>query len=320
MRDNMYRYLYLTTVLCAISLTVGCDDPINPTAIAQSGVFYISNNSTVPLEFKIDNTHFLINYGEIKKIKLENGKHILVEANGKKNTFMIYPGNHGGIINPARDIYYSFTSVFASKENSQRFYLDKRPVWVDGRLVSGAINSSDALFIDNNVFRCDVPLNEPIPTYLPDWKNTGIGNVLTKCFSQDEFHEFLARYPYGIHFYSEHDLLKESESDQYSWINKENTRTNDFIPRLNNIDFNNEKLIEEAGAIYEIIDLYLASRDANERQGFYNEYHLHIMIMAMIYSQQIQNDIFDDKDAYFQFMQETGRIFGAGILSEPALI
>lgn len=315
----MYRYFYLTTVLCAIFLTVGCDEPVNP--LTQSGIFYISNNRSTPLEFKIDNNHFLINKGEVKKIKLENGKHELVDAYGKKNTFMIYPGNHGGIINPAKDIYYSFTSVFSAEEHSQQFYLDKRPVWVNGQLVLGAINSSDALFIDNNVFRCDVPLNEPIPTYLPDWKNTGIGNVLTKCFSQDEFHQFLEKYPYGIHFYSEHDLLEEyAASEQFNWINEKNTRTDDFISQRNIIKFNNDGLAQEEKIIYEIINHYLASRDPNEKQKFYNEYHLHIMIMAMIHSQQIQNDILEDKEAYFQFMNETGRIFGAGILSEPALI
>ncbi|MGR6439300.1 hypothetical protein ACU42Y_13015 [Proteus mirabilis] len=64
--------------------------------------------------------------------------------------------------------------MFTSEENKEHFYLDTRSVWINGQLIHGAINSTDAVFIDNNIFRCDIPLNEPIPPYLPDWKNSGV--------------------------------------------------------------------------------------------------------------------------------------------------
>lgn len=315
----MYRYFYLTTVLCSVFFITGCDEVAKSSS--QSGVFYISNNKQIPLEFKIDDHSFILNSGEVKKIKLENGMHVLTNADGNTNTFMVYHGNHGGIINPSKDIYYSFTSIFSTEENSDRFYLSTRSVWVNGKLIHGAINSSDAVFIDNNIFRCDVPLNEPIPAYLPDWKNTEIGNVLTKCFSQAEFQDFLEREPYGIHFYLGHELLAaHKETTKYNWINDKNTRTEDFIPVLSDLNFNNSELQKEAKNIYKITDSYLASRDHNEKKIFYNEYHFHIMAMSMVYSQQIQKDILDDKDAYFKLINETGRIFGAGVLGEPALI
>ncbi|WP_193017261.1 MULTISPECIES: hypothetical protein [Gammaproteobacteria] len=315
----MHRSFYLTTVLCATSLTAGCDPAINVNS--QSGVFYISNNKNTPLVFQIDNNAFWINTGEVKKIKLENGKHVLVDATGKKKIFMVYPDNRGGIINPSRDIYYSFTSIFSTETNNEHLYLTTHSVWVGGQLVHGAINSSDALFIDNNVFRCEVPLNESIPTYLSDSKNKGIGNVLTKCFSQIEFQDFLSQEPDGIQVYSGGNLLDSDKGkNKYNWINDENTRTDDFIPTLSRIEFNNSELLKEAKNIYKITNSYLTSRDPNEKQNYYNEYHLHIMVMAMVYSQQIQNDILDDKEAYFQLINETGRIFGAGILSEPVLI
>ena len=200
-------------------------------------------------------------------------------------------------------------------------YLTIRSVWVDGKLIRGAVNSTDAVFIDNNVFRCRVPLDKSIPSYLPDWKNTEIGSVLTKCFTQEEFQAFLERDPYGIDIYSGYDVIAaHKEKGKYSWINEENSRTEDFIPKLSDVKFKNAELLKEAKSIYKITNLYLASRDHNEKQSFYNEYHLHVMTMAAIYRQQIQNNIFDDKDAYFQLISETERIFGAGILSEPALI
>ncbi|WP_100158174.1 hypothetical protein [Proteus columbae] len=315
----MYRYFYLTTMLCSAFLLTGCDEVVN--ANSQSGVFYISNNKNIPLEFKIDNHPFIINSGEVKKITLENGMHVLTNTEGNTNTFMVYDGNHGGIINPAKDIYYSFTSFFSTAENSERLYLPTRSVWVNGRLVHGAINSSDAMFIDNNVFRCDVPLNESIPAYLPDWKNTEIRNVLTKCFSQVEFQNFLEQDPYGIHFYLGYELLEaHKETSKYSWINDQNTRTEDFIPVLSDLNFNNTELQKEAKNIYKITHSYLASRDHNEKKTFYNEYHFHIMAMSLVYSQQIQKDILDDKEAYFKLINETGKIFGAGVLSEPVLI
>ncbi len=315
----MHRYIYLTTVLCMNFLSLGCDEAT--TSTTQTGIFYISNNNNVPLQFKIDTNHFSINKGEVKKITLTNGEHILESNSGEKKVFMVYPGNNGGIINPSQEIYYSFTSVFTSEENKEHFYLDTRSVWINGQLIHGAINSTDAVFIDNNIFRCDIPLNEPIPPYLPDWKNPGVGSVLTKCFSQEEFQTFLAKYPYGIHFDNNHDLLtKQAKKEQFSWINEKDTRTEDFNPTLSEINFNNKELVQEANTIYEIVYSYLASRDPDKKQELYNIYHLHIMSMAWIYSQQIQNDILDDKEAYFQLIKETGRIFGAGILGEPVLI
>ncbi|WP_109408752.1 hypothetical protein [Proteus genomosp. 4] len=315
----MHRFFYLTTILCATTLTTGCEPAANSNS--QSGVFYISNNKTVPLVFQIDENSFWLNTGEVKEIKLENGKHVLVDADGEKKIFMIYPGNHGGIINPSRDIYYSFTSAFSPKENDEHLYLTTRSIWIDGQLVSGAINSSDATFIDNNIFQCEIPLNKPITTYLSDWDNKRMGNVLTKCFSQSEFQDFLSKKPYDIHVYSEASLLEaHKEQNKYNWINNENTRTDDFIPTISNITFNNSEMLKEAKNIYKITNSYLASRDPSEKINYYNQYHFHVMAMAIVYSQQIRNDIFDDKEAYFKLINETGRIFGAGILSEPALI
>lgn len=61
----MYRYFYLIIVLYITPLVTGCDNP----AIRekQNGVFYISNNQLELLEFKVDNTKFLMGKGEVKK-------------------------------------------------------------------------------------------------------------------------------------------------------------------------------------------------------------------------------------------------------------
>ncbi|OAT21088.1 hypothetical protein [Proteus myxofaciens] len=315
----MYRYFYLTIIFCTNFFAVGCDRTISPTA--QTGLFYISNNNNTPLEFYIDNTHFKINEGEIEKIKLEDGKHVLVDINGKKKIFMVYPGNQGGIINPSRAIYYSFTSVLTAKEDPNNFYLNTQSVWVNGQLISGAINSSDAMFIDNNVFHCNVPIGETINTYLDDRKDKAVANVLTKCYSQVSFGKLLLKNPEGIHFHSNIELLQdELNENKLNWINEENTRTEDFIISLDKIKFNNNKLVKEAKQINNIIYQYLSSRDVNDRRTYYNAYHSHIMNMAKIYHEQIQSNMFDDKDAYIKLILETSKIFDAGVLSEPILI
>ncbi|EOG9638594.1 hypothetical protein [Proteus mirabilis] len=46
-------------------LSLGCDEAT--TSTTQTGIFYISNNNNVPLQFKIDTNHFSINKGEVKK-------------------------------------------------------------------------------------------------------------------------------------------------------------------------------------------------------------------------------------------------------------
>ncbi|AYY80510.1 MULTISPECIES: hypothetical protein [Proteus] len=316
----MYRYFYLITVLYTISLVTGCDNP----AIRekQNGVFYINNNQLELLKFTIDNTHFVMEKGEVKKIKLNDGMHVLVDSQGKKSVFMIYPGNRGGIINPDRDIYYSFTTVFKQESRLlESIRIEERAIWVNGMLVRGAIASSDSLFIDNNIFNCDIPIDESIPTYLPDWEGNEKVNVLTKCFSKDDFHQYIAKYPYGINFYSERDLLTQySTKDNFSWIDENNTRTDSLLPLEYNFKFCNEKLTGEAKSIYKIMEQYLASRDPEEKQVFYDEYHKHVIKMAIIYNQQLQNNIFVDREAYLEFMKTNGRLFGAGILGEPILI
>ncbi|WP_109397354.1 hypothetical protein [Proteus faecis] len=316
----MYRYFYLITVLYITSLVTGCDYP----AIRekQNGVFYINNNQLEPLEFKIDNTKFVMGKGEVKKIKLNNGEHILVDSQGKQSIFMVYPGNRGGIINPNRDIYYSFTTLFKQEyPPSEEIRIDERTVWVNGILLKGAINSSDSLFIDNNIFSCDIPIDEPLPTYLSDWEGNEKVSTLTKCFTKDDFYQYIIKFPYGIKFYSEHDLLTQYiAEDNFNWIDENNTRTDNLSPLEDNFSFNDEKLMKEAISIQEVVKKYLTSRDPSERKLFYSEYHKHIMKMAILYDQQIRRQIFVDREMYLDFIKKNGRIFGAGILGEPILI
>lgn len=316
----MYRYFYLITVLYITSLVTGCDYP----AIRekQNGVFYINNNQLEPLEFKIDNTKFVMEKGEVKKIKLNNGEHILVDSQGKQSIFMVYPGNRGGIINPNRDIYYSFTTLFKQEyPPSEEIRIDERTVWVNGILLKGAINSSDSLFIDNNIFSCDIPIDEPLPTYLSDWEGNEKVSTLTKCFTKDDFYQYIIKFPYGIKFYSEHDLLTQYiAEDNFNWIDENNTRTDNLSPLEDNFSFNDEKLMKEAISIQEVVKKYLTSRDPSERKLFYSEYHKHIMKMAILYDQQIRRQIFVDREMYLDFIKKNGRIFGAGILGEPILI
>ncbi|WP_268842983.1 hypothetical protein, partial [Proteus faecis] len=252
------------TVLYITSLVTGCDYP----AIRekQNGVFYINNNQLEPLEFKIDNTKFVMGKGEVKKIKLNNGEHILVDSQGKQSIFMVYPGNRGGIINPNRDIYYSFTTLFKQEyPPSEEIRIDERTVWVNGILLKGAINSSDSLFIDNNIFSCDIPIDEPLPTYLSDWEGNEKVSTLTKCFTKDDFYQYIIKFPYGIKFYSEHDLLTQYiAEDNFNWIDENNTRTDDLSPLEDNFSFNDEKLMKEAISIQEVVKKYLTSRDPSE--------------------------------------------------------
>ncbi|MGA6363486.1 MULTISPECIES: hypothetical protein [Proteus] len=316
----MYRYFHLIAVLYIASLVTGCDYP----AIRekQNGVFYINNNQLEPLEFKIDNTKFVMGKGEVKKIKLNNGEHILIDSQGKQSIFMVYPGNRGGIINPNRDIYYSFTTLFKQEyPPSEEIRIDERTVWVNGILLRGAINSSDSLFIDNNIFSCDIPIDEPLPTYLSDWDGNEKVSALTKCFTKDDFYQYIIKFPYGIKFYSEHDLLTQYiTEDNFNWIDKNNTRTDSLSPLDDNFSFNDEKLMKEAISIHEVVKKYLTSRDPAERKLFYSEYHKHIMKMAILYDQQIRSHIFVDREMYLDFIKRNGRIFGAGILGEPILI
>ncbi|WP_119711096.1 hypothetical protein [Arsenophonus endosymbiont of Aleurodicus floccissimus] len=147
----------------------------------------------MPFNFKIDNQSVKLVQGEIKQLDLPSGKHTIEYPIGQKTEFIIYPGNQGGIINLTQQYYYAYSSVFKGIISNQLFSLKYNQIVVDGIKVQGPILSSNALFIDSNVFKCDYPIGASFLNVLALNKSKqSDGQVKTKCFTKEEFIDFLS--------------------------------------------------------------------------------------------------------------------------------
>lgn len=210
---------------------------------SAGGKFYISHNSKDALYFKIDNYPIKLVQGEIKQVDLPSGKHTIEYPIGQETGFIIYPGNQGGIINPTQQYYYAYSSVFKEIISDRLLALKPNQIVVDRIKVLGPILSSNALFIDNNVFKCDYSIGTSFLNVLALNKQSD-SHVKTKCFTKEEFIDFLSAV--GSKVNNIHIVDKR--------VKEQNTITHSFEYALPIANFNNYSLQSYANKIVEIVD------------------------------------------------------------------
>ncbi|HGJ5872550.1 MULTISPECIES: hypothetical protein [Arsenophonus] len=293
-----------------VLLLASCDE--RQSSNSADGKFYISHNNKDALYFKIDNHPIKLIQGEIKHVDLQSGKHTIEYPIGQKTEFIVYPGNQGGIINPTRQYYYAYSSVFKEIISNQSLFLKHNQIIVDGIKVQGPILSSNALLIDNNVFKCDYAIGTSFLNVLALNKSKQLDrHVKTKCFTKEEF----------IHFLS----LVESKVDNIhiidKGINEQNTVTHSFEYALPMANFNNYSLQSYANKIVEIVDNFKNINNVESKAQIYEEYYQYLYNMAKVYSSFHLGQNKHDRDEYSAFINQTNMIFNAGILKRrPAKI
>ncbi|CAA2930332.1 hypothetical protein [Arsenophonus endosymbiont of Bemisia tabaci] len=177
---------------------------------------------------------------------------------------------------------------------------------VDGIKVQGRILSSNALFIDNNVFKCDYP---PIgPSFLNVFalnKSKQLdGQVKAKCFTKEEFIDFLS--VVGSTVNNIHIVDKG--------IKEQNTVTHSFEYGLPIANFNNYSLQSYSNRVVEIVHDFKKVSNIESKKQIYDEYYHYIYNMAKIYSTFHLGQNKHDRDEYSAFINQTNMIFNAGIL------
>lgn len=288
-----------------ILLLASCDEP--QLTHSADGKFYVSHNNKDALYFKIDNQPVKLVQGEIKQLDLRAGKHTIEYPIGQKTEFIIYPGNQGGIINPTRQYYYSYSSVFKEIISNQLFSLKYNQIVVDGIKVQGPILSSNALFIDNNVFKCDYPIGASfLNVFTLNKSKQSEGQVKAKCFTKEEFIDFLS--VVGSKVNNIHIVDKG--------IKEQNTITHSFEYALPIANFNNYSLQSYANRIVEIVDDFKNISNIESKAQIYDEYYHYIYNMAKIYSTFHLGQNKHDRDEYSAFINQTNMIFNAGILKQ----
>ncbi|MTG97899.1 MULTISPECIES: hypothetical protein [Myroides] len=173
----------LLALLLTITTFLSCDDPF------KRQDFYLSNPTDKEITVSIDDKKYTLAPNTFEVLKLDSGIHQL-EYNGQKNKFNVFKQNSGGIINPTLEPHYIFSMVYATEGNFDKFRSTAREVVIDDVLYQDNIKSTNALFIDNNLYRCTYFLGEEYPTEQITHNKNAVGNFFNKFFTKAEFIAF----------------------------------------------------------------------------------------------------------------------------------
>ncbi|MCS4238030.1 hypothetical protein M2306_000800 [Myroides gitamensis] len=288
------RFLaFLLTIMTFIS----CDDPF------KRQDFYLSNPTAQEIKVSIDDKAYVLDPQSYEVLKLDGGIHELT-YNNQKTSFNVFKQNSGGIINPTLEPHYIYSMVYATEGNFDKFGATRREVWIDGVSYEDNIKSTNALFIDNNLYRCTYFLGEEYPEEQITYDKKAVGNFFNKFFTKAEF----------IAFYEE--MLVEEEKGFYQQNRIEDGECTITEPdglALVLPDVDQADVIASYKKEMELVQEFKTSTDASRQKAIQKELFDLAMSRSKLdinYSKltTAQNESMND------FVHASGRISGAGII------
>ncbi len=296
------------SLFALICFLQGCDDSTQPEMPEQSR-YYFSNVTGDDLFFTLNGKNIHAAHRESGMLYLPVGQNHLETPQGQSIQFITYPGNSGGIINPSRARYYSYTIYGDEMLHSPMFNSLVKQFEFDGHYYQGPLRTSNAELIDNNIFKCRYPgevadVKAELESYV-----AGKKGMLTICFNEPEFRQFLEYHPRGVRLLPESTIITPDQDAEVT-----------FTYRLRDFNFADPQLQQGEKEIAAILTEYQHQRDVNKKHDIYNRYHTVLMSMAQHYRQATlrrEKDNTAEKEEsrkFSDFIQESGEIFGAGIL------
>lgn len=288
---------FLALLLTVITF-ISCDDPF------KRQDFYLSNPTDAAMQVTIDDQLYSLAPQSVELVKLKSGIHELTYKE-QKHTFNVFQQNSGGIINPALEPHYIYSMVYATEGNFDKFGSIQRAIEIDGVPYEDNIKSTNALFIDNNLYRCTYFLGEAYPEEQITYNKNTVGNFFNKFFTKAEF----------IAFYDE--AVVEEERGFHEQSRVENgactiTEPNDPVA-LVIPDVPQEDVIASYKKEVELVEEFKKSTDAARQKAIQKELFDLSMSRSKLdinYSKltTAQNQSMND------FVHASGRISGAGII------
>lgn len=287
----------LFALLMVIVALTSCD------RILKNQDFYLSNPTDSEIAVTIDEQAYALAANSFEVVKVKPGIHTL-NYDGKTTEFNIFTENTGGIINPTLNPHYIYSMIYAKEGSSDQFKSTDRKVVIDGILYEDNIKSTNALFIDNNLYRCKYMLGEAYPSEMVTHNKNSQGNFFNKFFTKQEF----------INFFNE-----EAEDDYKGFHEKnknsngENTITEVSERTLFSPDFLDKKLQELSQKQYDLVIEYRKIEDPKRQKAIQKELFDLTMSKANLdinYSTlgKEENQRMDD------FTIQSANITGAGII------
>lgn len=295
-------------LLTLIFLLPRCGDETQPDAPELSRYYY-SNITGDDLFFTVNGKSYHLAHDAEGIVYLPSGLNKLETPQGQQISFMAYPGNSGGILNPSRARYYSYTIHDGDTLYSPQFNSMVKTFKFDGHYYQGPLRTSNADVIDNNLFKCRYPSDVPDIKAVLDRFVAGEKGMMTICMNENEFRRFLEYNPRGVSLLPDNTVITpEQDADT----------GNTFRPH--DIQFQDAELREDAEKITDIVTEFRHQTDVTKKYEIYSRYHTVLMRMANRYRQillQSDKENKTDKEEsrrFSEFVQETGEIFGAGVL------
>lgn len=270
---------------------------------SENGRFFFSNESLDNYSFFIDNKLIVIPRESVGSLYLKQGLHSMTMEQGKHIYFMVYPGNKGGILNPQKHIYYSYSFVYGNNGIPSIHDQIVQELKVGDYRVKGRVQSSDDIIIDNNVFNCDYPIGTRIPDELNSLTN--VSKIKTKCFSYLEFINAIS---------SDDKQIKQVSVREDKSVQQDTVSLMFDYPVILPV-FDDQNIQQYAEKVNAIIHAYRRSDDPTTKQDFYNQYRIEVSSMAEIYSQwDTEDHCLEERQKYVLFLSQTAAIFSAGVL------
>ncbi|UBX48658.1 hypothetical protein LDO51_16135 [Providencia alcalifaciens] len=270
---------------------------------SEDGHFFFSNDSSENYPFFIDNKLMVIPKTSVGSLYLKQGLHSMTTEEGQHIYFMVYPDNKGGILNPQKHLYYSYSFVYGNNGIPSVHNQTIQELTVGDYRIKGRVQSSDNIIIDNNVFNCDYSIGVQIPEQLNSL--TTVSKIKTKCFSYSEL----------ITAISSDDkqmmqlVVRQNEPVQNNTV----SLTFDYPVTLP--VFEDQQIQQYAVKVNTLIQAYRGSADPEKKQDFYNQYHVAVSNMAGLYSQwETGGNCLEERQKYLQFLSQTAAILSAGVL------
>ena len=288
---------FLALLLTVITF-ISCDDPF------KRQDFYLSNPTDASMQLTLDDQAYTLAPQSVELVKLKAGVHELIYKE-QKHAFTVFQQNSGGIINPALEPHYIYSMVYATEGNFDKFGSTRRAIEIDGVPYEDNIKVTNALFIDNNLYRCTYFLGEAYPEEQITYNKNTVGNFFNKFFTKAEF----------IAFYDEAVVEEDRGFHQLNRVENGNCTITEpsenagvTIPNIPN-----EELVASYKKEVELLEEFKKSTDASKQKSIQKELFDLAMSRAKLeinYSELTteQNQAMND------FVHASGRISGAGIL------
>ncbi|NIH18963.1 hypothetical protein [Morganella morganii] len=295
-------------LLTLIFLLSGCGDGTQRDTPELSRYYY-SNITGDDLFFTVNGKSYHLAHDSEGITYLPSGLNKLETPQGQQISFLAYPGNSGGILNPSRARYYSYTIHDGDTLYSPQFNSLIKTFKFDGHYYQGPLQTSNAEIIDNNMFKCRYFSDIPDIKAVLDKFVAGEKGMVTVCMNEKEFRRFLEYNPRGVSSLPDDTVIRpEQDADINNHI------------RLRDIQFQDPELRQAAAEITGIMAEFQNQTDVTRKYEIYSRYHRVLMRMANYYRQLLLHSDKENKTdkeesrKFSDFIQETGEIFGAGVL------